>query len=186
MGVVQLVSRIALQCVCDITLIRPLRDAVEEQVAELWVRRELQTRIARDERGLKGEIASGVLQAQRSEVRDFALVLVEVVAAKIRLAVDGQAGTDPGGRHAAQVGYLKVIVGAADEEGDPVGLVEDVLEVAEAMVLLGVIVQRRARAIRRFDPEAVADVVAGDEVRVITRGPAVAEARFNRAVTPTV
>jgi hypothetical protein len=47
----ELVGAVALQCVGDVALVRLLRDAVEEQVAER-VRGEIQARIAGDKRGL--------------------------------------------------------------------------------------------------------------------------------------
>ncbi len=49
MGLIELVSAVALQRIRDVSLVRMLRDAVEQQVAELWVGREVQARVTRDE-----------------------------------------------------------------------------------------------------------------------------------------
>ena len=62
---------------------------------------------------------------------------------KVRLAVDGQPGPDRPRLHARAVGNLEAIVRAAEDHGDPVAVIKDVLEVAEAVILLGVVVQGR-------------------------------------------
>ncbi len=163
-----------------------MRDAIEQQIPELGIGREAEAGVACDERGLHGQTAAGVLQAECREVGDFALILVELIAQEVALSGDRQSGTDLRGQQPRLVGNLEAVVGAADEEGHTIAVVQDVLEVAEAMVLAGVIVKRRGQSVGRLDAQAVADEVAGDEERVGAGGSAVVESRLHRSVTAAV
>jgi hypothetical protein len=48
-----------------------------------------------------------------------------------------------------------MIVGGAEDRGDAAVVVENVLEIGEAVILLGPVVNRIGAAVRRFDAEAV-------------------------------
>ncbi len=92
-----------------------------------------------------------MLPAEHAEVGDFALIFIQIVAEKIALAVDDESRADVPGVHASQVGDLEVIVGASQNPRDAVAVVEDLLEIAEEVMLMRVVVQRGRAAVRRFD-----------------------------------
>ena len=87
---------------------------------------------------------------------------------------------------AVQVRNLELADGSAEHERDAVVVVEDVFEIAEAVILRGVIVDRIRAAVGRLDAQVVAQKVAGDEVAEGSRAAAVVEARLNRAVAAAV
>ena len=184
-GIAELVGAVALQPVGHVALVGLLRDAVEEQIAER-VRREIQARVAGDERGLHAQGSGRVLQAHRAKLGDLALILVQHIAQEIRLPVDRQPRPDVGGVHPAEVRNLEAVIGAPGHDRQAVALIEDVLEIAESMVLPGVVVQRRGAAVRGLDPQVVADHVAGDEVGVGARGATVIDTRLDRTVAAAV
>src|SRR5207249_5764916 len=94
--------------------------------------------------------------------------------------------TDVGGVHTGAVGNLEAVIGAPGQDRQAVTLIEDVLEIAEDVLLTGVVVERGGAAVRRLVPEAVADHVAGDEVGVGAGGAAVVDTRLDRGVTAAV
>jgi len=57
-----------------------------------------------------------------------------------------------------------VLVRRAQDHRDAARWIDDVLEVGEALVLLGVVVQRVGAPVRRLDSEIVGEIAAGDEV----------------------
>ena len=69
---------------------------------------------------------------------------------------------------------------------DAIFLIQDVLEVAEAVILRGVIVDGIRAAVRRLDAEVIAQKIARDEVAEGSGTAAVAEARLDLAVAAAV
>src|ERR1700681_2253134 len=138
---VQPIGRIGLQGIGDIALVSLLRNAVVEHIP-YWVGGESEARIARDERGLQGQIALRVLQAYNAVLCNFALILVEVRAWERALSVDREA---QGRLQAGLIRDLEFVCGTAENHGHPVLGIEDVLEVAKA-VILGRAVMQRSRA----------------------------------------
>src|SRR5580704_8935436 len=136
MAVVELVSAVALQGIGDILLVGVLGYPGEQEVADgVWG--ESQAGVAGDERSLNVECAGRMLPAQRPELCHFALVFVEVLAWIRRLSIDGES---EGGLEAVLVRNLKLADGAAEYEGHPVLIIENILEVAETMILRRVVV----------------------------------------------
>src|SRR6185437_11697884 len=128
-----------------------LRDAVEEQVPEVRVRREAQAGVARDEGGLPGQRARRMLQAERGEMSDFALILVEIVAEVVAPAVDREARADLRSAHAVQVGDLEAVIGAPQDARKAIAVVEDLLEIAEEMMLARVVMHGIGAAVGGLD-----------------------------------
>ena len=179
---IQPIGRIALCGVRDVLLESVLRHAREQQIARK-VRYERQAGIAGDQRALNVQIAGRMLPAHRAELSDLALVLVEILARVRRYPVDHQPER---GLLTVQVRNLKLADRAAEHDRDAILLVQDVLEVAEAVILRGVIVDGIRAAVRRLDAEVVAQKIARNEVAVGSGATAVAEARLDLAVTAAV
>src|SRR6202044_724397 len=171
-AVVELVRAVALHGVGDVLLVGVLRYPREQQIAQ-GVRGEGQARVAGDERSLNVERAGRMLPAQGPELRDFTLILVEALAGIGRLSVDGES---EGGLEAVLVRNLELADGAAEYQGHAVLVIQDVLEVAEAVILRGVVVDGIGAAVRRFDAQIVAQKIARDEVAVLPGAAAIVEA----------
>ena len=113
------------------------------------IRDEGEARIAGGEGTLHVECARRMLPAQRGELGDFALILVEILTRVQGYAIDGIA---QGGLLPVQIGDLELADPAAQHQRDPVLLIQDVFEVAEAVILRGVIVDRVRASVGRLDP----------------------------------
>src|ERR1700722_16582098 len=134
--VIELVGRIGLPAERVVALVGPLRNAVVKQIADR-VGLEGQAGIASAERALPIERILGVLPAQDRIAGQLALILVQTLAWESRLAVDREAQVR---LQAVQVGNLERVVGGAEDQRQSIASVEDVLEIAEAVVLRRVIV----------------------------------------------
>ncbi|MBW8760357.1 MAG: hypothetical protein JF586_22435 [Burkholderiales bacterium] len=114
---------------------------------------------------------------------DLALVLVEVVAGIVALAIHRQAQR---GLLPTQVGDLERTDRRAGAGGDAVVAIEDVLDVAEGMVLVRVIVQRIRAAVRRLHAEVARKRISRDEVVHVARAARVVDAGLDGAVAAAV
>ncbi len=153
-----------------------------------------QGRVAREDRRLAGEPVGGVLEAGDGVGRALALALVQVVRQVVADAVDDQAGV--AGRRRRVVREVRVLAGAvgdlegllrgAEDQRHPVGRIQDVVEVAERLDLVAVVVQRVGAAVRRFDADAGVQEAARHERAVGAPRAAVFEARLDLVVAAAV
>ncbi len=74
----------------------------------------------------------------------------------------------------------------AEDPAQPVVLAEEVLEIGEAVILRGVVVEGVRPAIRRFDAEIVAQEVSRHEVVEVTYRATVEEARLDVAMASAI
>ncbi len=65
-----------------------------------------------------------MLQADDAEMRDLALVLVQVVTEEVGLAVDGEARPQVAGMHAGQIWNLEPVIRGTQDHGDTVVLIQ--------------------------------------------------------------
>ena len=107
-------------------------------------------------------------QLSAAKCGDLALIFVEVVAEEVVHAVyDDEVRIDVrGSARPCTLGISNLSFETARDQRDAVTFIEEVLEVAEAVVLLGVVVERCRAAVRGLDAEIVLDVIAGHEVGV--------------------
>ncbi|MCY1170076.1 hypothetical protein D9M73_101350 [compost metagenome] len=166
----------------EVLLERLLRDAVEQQFAKR-IGRVTQAGIAREQRCLQRDGASIVQQAGEAEGGALVLPLIEGVAEEIADAADSIALA---GRQAAGIGNLEALVGIAAHERHAIILVQRVVDIDEALILVGLIMQRGAATIDRLDPDIAVLVAAGDEIIGFARGAAIIEARLDRVVGATI
>ena len=124
-----------------------------------------------------------MLPAQDRIAGQLALILVQILAWESRLAVDREAQVR---LQAVQVGNLERVVGGAEDQRQAIAGVEDVLEIAEAVILRRVIVNRIGAAVWRLDAQIVTQHVAGNEVVQIAGVAAVVEARLEGAMAAAV
>ncbi len=94
-----------------------------------------------------------VLQADGTEMCQLALVFIEPVAEEVVLPIHREPRTDVSGAHTVEVRYLEPVVRGPGKEGDAIAVIENLLEIAKAMGLLGVIVKRGGRAVWGLDTE---------------------------------
>ncbi len=168
MGVVQVIDALGLDSAGRIGLGGGLRDAVEQQVAQL-VGREVQGRVAREQRDLRGQLVGGVEIADDAVLGRLVLALVQLGAGECRLAVDverriqrriGVRAKGQTWRCAGQVRNLKPFVGLAEDRRDAAVVIEQIFQIGEALVLLGIVMDRIGPTVRRLDPQAVLQIAA--------------------------
>jgi hypothetical protein len=163
-----------------VALERGLRDAVIFEISHR-IGREVQAGIAREARDLEIEIPGRVQVAQDSVVGDLALGFVELCAVETGIAVHGEAGRLP-----RIVGYFEMVVRNARYERHAAVGVEDVLEIAEAVILRRAVVDGRGAPVGGLDADAVVQVIAGDEIVEVPGIAAVIDAGLDRVVAAAV
>ncbi|WP_293382355.1 hypothetical protein [Phenylobacterium sp.] len=124
------------------------------------VGRVLQLGIAGEDRGLDGELVGGLQIGDDGVGGALLLVLVELRRREGGDAVQVEA---QGRLQAGRVGDLELVLRGPGDQRDAAGVVEDVVEVAEGLVLVGVVVDRGAAAVRALDADVGAGVAAGEE-----------------------
>ncbi len=137
------VDGLGLQSAGRVALLGELADAREQQIAG-EVRLELQGRIASEHRDLAGEAIGRVLVAEDGVGGALALALIEVVTEEIALPIHDQTGCARRiarvirevGMQAAAVGNLEGLLRGAEDQGQPVGVVDQVIEIAERLDLV--------------------------------------------------
>ena len=169
MRIAELVRGIRLPPDGGVILERILSDAVVEQIAD-QIRREMQTGIAGGKRGLPVERAFGVLPADDRVLRELVLRLVQIIAQKCGLTVDVEPQR---GLQTHLIRNLELIVRDTHDQRQAVAGIDDVLEIAEALNLGRVIMERIGTAVGRFDAKIVLLVVAGYIVGVFAVAAAV-------------
>ena len=112
------------------------------------------------------------------------LALVQVLAGIVGLAVDVKA--QPAVLAAGDVRDLEGLVGGAQDHRDAAGRVDDLVEIAEAAELVGVVVQRVGAAVGGLDAQVVVQEAAGDEQIGVVRMLRDLEARLDLAVAAAV
>ncbi len=163
------VGALHLQAAGRVALVGVLRDAVEEQVAQL-VRAEHQGRIAPEQRRLQGQLVVRIEIGRRSVGGALALPLVQSVGEIVALAVHQQRSTGTQAvdgvvlrearMHAVKVRDLEGRLRGSGEERESAVVVQDVVEIGERLVLIGRVVQGRGAVVRRLDADAGVGVAA--------------------------
>ena len=130
-----------------------------------------------------------MLPTEHGEMVDLALIFIQRIAREGGLAVDRQWRTVA--VHNSRcltrpVRDLKLAGGGAEHRTEPILIIEYVFEIAEPMVLRGVIVIGRRRAIWRFDTQTVAQEIARHKIVEAAIRTAVVETRLHRSVAAPV
>ena len=74
----------------------------------------------------------------------------------------------------------------ADEQRHPAGFVDDVREIAEKLVLIGIVVDRAAAARGIFDADAILPIIFREVIAELPHDPAALEALPDRIETSNV
>ena len=120
---------------------------------------------------------------------DLTLIFVEIFTRVGGLTIDREGRTVGIGQSrqlTRSVGNLKIAGRGAQCRAQSVFLVENILDVSEAVILLGVVVQRIRSSIRRLDAQVIAQKIARDEVIDGSEGPAVVDAGRYFAVAAAI
>src|SRR5882672_4753650 len=97
------------------------------------------------------------------------LVFIQSIAQVVVPAIDGDPRPDVRGMHAIPIWDFEAVVRGSEHESQAIAVIEDMLEITEAVILPGAIMKRCRTSVRRFDTEIITIEVAGHEIRACIR-----------------
>ena len=182
MGVTYAPGGIHLATNGEVMFDRMLGQSCEQQVAE-HVRFVLKRRMACEQRCLDRHRPAVVKPSELTEGGSFDLPLVQVVAEEVGDAVDvvAEIRVQP-----AWIWDLEMLVGIAADEGDPVVVVDEMVDVTEGLALLGFVVNRGRGPVDAFDAELVLAEIARKEIIGRACRAAILDTRLNSAMAAAV
>ena len=170
MLVIELVARIEFDTVGKNGAVNPRGDAVEDEIANI-VRAKKDRAVPIEDRRLEIEIARFLLVGQNLVGRIFRLVLVELGGIECRPAIN------PKRRCLTRIiRNLEIAVIAANKQRHSAGFVDYVREIAEKLVLIGVVMNRATAARRIFNADAIVQIIFRDVIAELPDHPAALEA----------
>src|SRR4051812_30235784 len=153
-----------LQAISDVTLVSVLGQAVIKDVADIVAGCEEQTGIAPEQRHLIVQRSHRTQVTQDAVMGDFTLALIQILGRKAGYAIGIELEITAAGVLRSQtdnavqtsrlqsdpIGNLEDRIGGAQHGGDTAVLVENILQIGEAVPLLSAVVARIAAAVRRL------------------------------------
>ena len=178
--VVELVTRIQLGPIREDVAIHSRGDPVKDQIADVV--------------GTKQDRAEAI-KYRRLEIKIARLFLISqnLVAVIFRLVLIQLRRIERRSSHVVKrrrltriIRNFEIAMVSADEQRHPAGFVDDVREIAEKLVLIGIVVDRAAAARGIFDADAIVQIIFRDVIAELPDDAAALEALPDRVETSDV
>ena len=148
-----MVDALALHADGHVALEGVLRGAEIDEVAHVGVRPIIQGRVAAEQRRLQRPPARVMQPAADGEAGDLTLRIVEKLTWIVDDAVHPEHGVACSHAQPRRIGNVEPVVGVAADEGQAIGLAQDMFGIDEQIAFVGAIVIGGGAAVGAFDTE---------------------------------